>query len=73
MKAAEFWTDRIKKAVTENDECGLLEAVRAIQVDALKAARDFAFEERGHFLALQLGQAAEALEAQGGSPTPVKR
>jgi hypothetical protein len=72
MKAAEFWTDRIKKAVTEQNEPGLLEVIRAVQVDTLKASAQFAFEEREHFMAIRLGQAAAALEAQGGQPTPVK-
>jgi hypothetical protein len=73
MKAAEFWVDRIKKAVVEGDERGLLESIRAVQVDSLNAVGQFAWEEGERVLALRLGAAADALQAQGGEPTLVGR
>lgn len=69
MKAAEFFVDRLASAKTEGER---LKLIREIQVDALKGVRDLAFDDHEHVFAMSIGSAAEAIEALGENPTPVR-
>jgi len=69
MKAAEFFMDRFVTAKTEGER---LKVIRDIQVDALKGVRNLAFGDREFAFAMSIGSAAEAIEALGEHPTPVR-
>lgn len=69
MKAAEFFMERVAAAGTEGER---LKIIREIQVDALTGVSNLAFQGHEFSFAMSIGLAAEALEALGDRPTPVR-
>jgi hypothetical protein len=69
MKAAEYFVEKIAAVQTE---AARLQIIREIQVDALNSMAQFSFTSEEHRMAMALSSAADALEALGDRPTPVK-